>query len=125
MRRLVLVLAAAALLAAAPAPAGAAPTVVTIGFDDSVADQYGTLAIRAAHGMHATFFVNSGVVGDSEHLSWAQLGDIAAAGHEIAGHTLTHSNVKKLKTAAAREAICGDRVNLFDHFFQPVSFAYP
>jgi hypothetical protein len=87
------ILAAALLVAVAcicaTAPAGAAaPTVVTIQFDDGVADQY-------------------------------------AAGNEIAGHTATHANLKKLKTGPARQEVCGDRVALFDHGFQPVSFAYP
>jgi peptidoglycan/xylan/chitin deacetylase (PgdA/CDA1 family) len=99
--------------------------VVTIQFDDGTADQYAALAILNAHAMHATFYVNSAVVGDAAHMSWTQLGDLAGAGNEIAGHTLTHVNLKKLKTAAAREEICGDRVSLFEHGFQPVSFAYP
>src|SRR5262249_22737948 len=36
-----------------------------------------------------------------------------------------HANIKKLKTAAARQEVCGDRVNLFAQGFAPVSFAYP
>jgi peptidoglycan/xylan/chitin deacetylase (PgdA/CDA1 family) len=33
-------------------------TVVTIGFDDSNADQFKMLKMLAAHGMNATFFTN-------------------------------------------------------------------
>ena len=126
-----LVLAAAAALVAAaggatvPGHAATAPTVVSIQFDDGTADQYGALAILNAHGMHATFYVNSGFVGDSSHMTWAQLGDLYAAGNEIGGHTLTHAHLKHLKTAEARHQVCDDRVNLFDHGFQPTSFAYP
>ncbi len=104
---------------------GAVTTVVSIQFDDGVADQFGALAVLNAHGMHATFYVNSGVIGDSAHMSWAQLSDLSVAGNEIAGHTLTHANQKPLKTADARQQVCGDRVNLFNHGFQPTSFAYP
>src|SRR6266508_3314979 len=107
------------------APAAGTQTVVTIQFYDGVADQYGTLAILNAHGMHATFYVNRGFVGDSAHMSWAQLQDLFAAGNEIAGHTVNHVNVKHLKTAAAQSEICGDRQNLLDRGFQPTSFAYP
>ena len=112
---------------ASPVASSAAtpPTAVSIQFDDGNANQYTALAILNTYGMHATFFVNSGVIGDSAHLSWSQLADLATAGNEIAGHTLLHTNIKKLKTAAARQAVCGDRVNLFNHGFQPVSFAYP
>jgi peptidoglycan/xylan/chitin deacetylase (PgdA/CDA1 family) len=100
-------------------------TVVTIGFDDGYADQYNARAILSAHGMHATFFVNSGVVGDSTHMTWTQLTDLYSDGNEIAGHSVTHANLKKLKMAALRQEVCGDRVNLFNHGFQPTSFAYP
>lgn len=118
-------LALVALSGAGSVPAATAPTVVTIQFDDGTADQYGALAILNAHGMHATFYVNSGTIGDATHLSWSHLQDLAAAGNEIAGHTVTHVNIKKLKTGPARQEVCGDRVALFDHGFQPVSSAYP
>src|SRR5439155_19819945 len=74
---------AAALVAAAggasvPGHAATAPTVVSIQFDDGTADQYGALAILNAHPMHATFYVNSGFIGDSTPMTWAQLGDLYA-----------------------------------------------
>ncbi len=103
----------------------AGPTVVTIGFDDGYLDQYTARPILAAHGMQATFFVNSGYVGDATHMSWDQLSGLYVDGNEIAGHTVFHTNVKKLKGLKLLQAICDDRVNLFDHGFQPASFAYP
>jgi len=103
----------------------AGQTVVTIQFDDGVADQYSARSILSSYGMHATFFVNSGVIGDSAHMTWTQLADLYTDGNEIAGHTLTHASLKHMKTAAARQEVCGDRVNLFNHGFQPTSFAYP
>ncbi len=103
----------------------AGQTIVSIQFDDGVADQYTARSILSAHGMHATFYVNSGLIGDSAHMTWTQLQDLYADGNEIASHTLDHANLKHLKTAAARQEICGDRVNLFNHGFQPTSFVYP
>lgn len=112
--------------AVSTAPAAAAPqTVVTIEFDDGNADQFTILPVLNAHGMHATFYVNSGTIGDSTHMSWSQLTDLAASGNEIAGHTINHVDLKKLKTADAIHQVCDDRVALFNHGFQPVSFAYP
>jgi len=122
---LALLVAAMSLLGGGSVTAATAPTVVTIQFDDSVGDQYGALAILAAHGMQATFYVNSGFVGDAAHLSWSQLHDLATAGNEIAGHTLTHANLKKLKTGPARQEVCGDRNNLLAEGFAVTSFAYP
>src|SRR5215471_18027068 len=63
----------------------AGPTVVTIQFDDGNADQYQALAMLNAHGMHATFYVNTGFIDDSAHLSWTQLQDLFAAGNDIGG----------------------------------------
>jgi peptidoglycan/xylan/chitin deacetylase (PgdA/CDA1 family) len=120
-----LVGAASAVAISYPATASTSPTTVSIQFDDGNADQYQALAILTAQGLHATFYVNSGTVGDASHMTWAQLSNLAAAGDEIAGHTITHADLKKLKLAAARQEVCGDRVALFNHGFSPVSFAYP
>jgi peptidoglycan/xylan/chitin deacetylase (PgdA/CDA1 family) len=107
------------------ARAATSPTVVTIQFDDGNANQYQALALLNAHGMHATFYVNTGVIDDSAHLSWSQLQDLFAAGNDIGGHTLTHANLKHLKTADARMQVCQDRDNLLSHGMQPTAFAYP
>src|SRR5262245_54344940 len=135
VRQCARILGIAALLAAAgmavlhqQAPAARAATsatVVTIQFDDGNADQYQALAILNAHGMHATFYVNTGVIGDSTHMSWSQLQSLFAAGNDIGGHTLTHANLKHLKTADARVQVCQDRDNLIANGLQPTAFAYP
>ena len=103
-------------------------TVVTIGFDDGYADQYQTLQMLSDHSMNATFFVNTGFLGDPDRLTWQQVGDLFAAGNEIGGHTLHHVNVKKLKVGPATTEVCDDRQNLIDNvpnLTDPVSFAYP
>jgi peptidoglycan/xylan/chitin deacetylase (PgdA/CDA1 family) len=107
------------------ARAATSPTVVTIQFDDGNADAYQALAVLNAHGMHATFYINTGFTGDSSHMSWTQLQDLFAAGNDIGGHTLTHTDLKKLKTADAEHQVCQDRDNLLSHGLQPTAFAYP
>ena len=107
------------------ARATVAQTIVTIQFDDGVADQYQTLGILSAHGMHATFYVNSGFIGDADHMTWDQLTALFNAGNEIGGHTVFHTNVKKLKTVPARHAVCDDRNAIYAHNLRPESFAYP
>jgi peptidoglycan/xylan/chitin deacetylase (PgdA/CDA1 family) len=117
---------AAGCLFAVPAAAHAAPlTVVTIQFDDGNADVYQWFSSLNTHGFPATFYVNSGSIGTSGHLTWAQLTDLSGAGNEIASHTVDHVDIKKLKLADARYQVCQDRVNLANHGFQPESFAYP
>jgi len=124
---------AAALLAAGSAGRGvraaqaAAPqVVVTIQFDDGNANQFTrAFPILQHHQMVATFYVNTGVIGDSTHMSWDDLTAMYNAGMEIGGHTLFHTDIKKLKPADAHFTVCKDRNNLIDHNFTPESFAYP
>src|SRR5262249_18128440 len=89
------------------------------------ADAYGAIGILTAHSMHATYYGNTGVIGDSAHMSWSQLQDLFAAGNDIGAPTLTHANWKHLKTADARMQVCQDRDNLLSHGLQPTAFAYP
>ena len=89
------------------------------------ADAYGVLEILQPRGMRATFYVNAQLIGTPGYMSWSQLQDLADAVNEIAGHTLTHENLRVLSTAKARHQVCDDRVSLFEHGFQPTSFAYP
>jgi peptidoglycan/xylan/chitin deacetylase (PgdA/CDA1 family) len=107
-------------------------TVVTIGFDDGTADQFATRLVLQAHGMNATFFINSGPIlaGDPDHMTPAQLGALAALGNEIGGHTIDHANIQPLSTADATHEVCDDRTQLTQWgqqygFPAPVSFAYP
>ncbi len=124
------IIASAAMMAGAmvavPAIAHAAPlTVVTIQFDDGNADVFQWVSALNTHGFPATFYVNSGTIGTSGHLTWAQLTSLSQAGNEIGSHTIDHVDLKKLKLAAARFQVCQDRVNLAAHGLQPESFAYP
>jgi len=111
------------------APASAStPTVVTLGFDDGTVDQFDQgFPILQAHGMHATFFVNTGpiVAGDPTHMTWADLHALLNAGDEIAGHTVDHANIQPLSVADAEHEVCDDRNMLLAQGFMPESFAYP
>jgi peptidoglycan/xylan/chitin deacetylase (PgdA/CDA1 family) len=114
------------LTGASPIAHAAAPTVVTIQFDDGTADQYQAMAILGAHGLHATFYINSGFINTPDHLRWRQVRRLELGGNEIGGHTTYHSNVKKLKLGPATEAVCGDHDTIASKIVNPpVSFAYP
>jgi peptidoglycan/xylan/chitin deacetylase (PgdA/CDA1 family) len=113
----------------APRPAAAAtPVVVTLGFDDGTVDQYlYGLPILTAHGMHATFFINTGPIeaADPAHMTWADVHALADAGNEIGGHTIDHADLKPLSVAAAEHEVCDDRNTLLAQGFSPESFAFP
>ena len=113
----------------APAPAVAVtPAVVTLGFDDGTIDQFDNgFPILQAHGLHATFFVNTGPIeaGDPAHMTYADLLTMYGAGNEITGHTVDHANIQPLSVADAEAEVCTDRNNLLAEGFAPESFAYP
>jgi peptidoglycan/xylan/chitin deacetylase (PgdA/CDA1 family) len=113
--------------AADPVPLVMPPVVVTIGFDDGTVDQFDALQVLNAHGMHATFFINSGPIlaHDPDHMRVRQLRRLARAGNENGGHTVDHANIQPLSTAEATAEVCDDRATLIGWGFTVTSFAYP
>jgi peptidoglycan/xylan/chitin deacetylase (PgdA/CDA1 family) len=102
-----------------------AHTVVSLTFDDTLADQAQVADMAAARGMRVTFFINSPRLDTSGYLTRAQVIAFEQAGHEIGGHTLDHPNLTTLSTDDARTEICDDRDNLLAQGFRVTSFAYP
>src|SRR5256885_3973405 len=69
----------------APPAAASTPVVVTLGFDDGTVDQFDNgFPILAAHGIPATFFVNTGPIlaGDPAHMTWTNLHTMFSAGED-------------------------------------------
>ena len=100
-------------------------TVVSIQFDDGDADQFQVRSMLAAHGMKATFYINSGRINASGYMTLAQIQALQADGNEIAGHTVTHADLPTLGSDEATRQVCNDRVALLNLGFQVRSFAYP
>ena len=123
-----LLVALAALALSAPAAAGAAAaprTVVSITFDDGWRSQAAAARYLADRQVRATFYVNSEQIGAPNYLALAELRELAARGHEIGGHTLTHAHLAQLSPADVRREVCDDRANLQFLGFPAPSFAYP
>lgn len=109
---------------AVPAQA-AAPTVVSLTFDDGNADQMTAAQIMNNYGVDGTFYITSGVINSANYLTVANLQGLAASGHEIGGHTVTHPDLVTLPSDEATRQVCNDRVNLTNWGFAVTSFAYP
>ena len=124
MLALVSALAAAGVLAPGAAHA-AAPTVVTLTFDDGHANQYPVKDMLSARGMKATFYANSGRVNLPDYLTTAQLQTIQAEGNEIAGHTVSHADLPTLGVDEQKRQVCDDRVALSNMGLRITNFAYP
>ncbi len=113
--------------AAAPASATAAATVVALTFDNGNNSQF-TLGYQQAlqpHGVAGTFYVNSGSIGNSSKMTWAQLSTLAAAGDDVGGKTVDGTSLTTLTTTQQISEICNDRQNLLSHGVRPDTFAYP
>ena len=79
-----------------------------------------------AHGMHATYFVNSPrISGDSAYMTWSNVADLAAAGNEIGGHTAYHADLPFIDPTEAQRQICYDRDNLLQRGYNVTNFAFP
>jgi peptidoglycan/xylan/chitin deacetylase (PgdA/CDA1 family) len=114
------------LAASGTANAQSAQTIVSLTFDDGTATQYQADQMLADHGMHGTFFLNSGRIGSSDYyMTWAQIQTLANHGNEIGGHTSHHANLTQTDSTEARRQICKDRVTLLDKGFAAKNFAYP
>ncbi|GAB2749339.1 Ig-like domain-containing protein [Nocardioides pakistanensis] len=115
-------------LSAAPAQA-AGPVVVSLTFDDGLTAQYNAASILEAHGARGTFYLNSGAIdqrGGGGTMTWNQAKELAAAGHEIGGHTRDHIDITSpaLSPEDKWVQLCDDRIRLAQQGFPAHSFAY-
>jgi len=118
-------LACALLVLTGAAAASAAPPVVTLGFDDGTATQYEHRSLLSERGIPATFYVNTGKLGQPGYMTWDHVSTLAAEGHEIGGHTLNHAHLAGLPMDRQRAEICDDRAELVARGYAALSFAYP
>src|SRR5918912_236719 len=71
----------------------ATTTVVTLGFDDGVKDQFtNARPILQAHAMHGVFYINSGQTNLTNYMTQADISALASDGNEIGGHTVDHAD---------------------------------
>jgi peptidoglycan/xylan/chitin deacetylase (PgdA/CDA1 family) len=102
-------------------------TVVSLSFDNGAVSQY-TLGYQHAlqpQGVKATFYINTGVMGGANHLSWSQLSALHSAGQEIGGKTVDGTSLTTLSASQQTAEICNDRQALLSHGLSPAGFAYP
>jgi peptidoglycan/xylan/chitin deacetylase (PgdA/CDA1 family) len=102
-------------------------TAVSLTFDNAALSQYtlGYQQALAPHRVKATFYINTGVMGGANHLSWSQVSALAAAGDEIGGKTVDGTNLTTLTAQQQISEICNDRQAMLQHRLTPTTFAYP
>ena len=121
------VLFTALISAVAQATSAVSPIVVSLNFDNNVANQYylGFQDALQPAGVGATFYINSGTVGTTNKLSWSEVSSLASAGDDIGGKTVDGINLTTLSTQQQISEICTDRQNIMSHGITPLTFAYP
>lgn len=103
--------------------------MITLDFDDTLATQY-TVArpILNAAGIKASFYAvtdpNVGIESDG-YMTWAQVLQLKADGHEIGDHTQTHPDLGTLTAAQQQAEIVGAKNDLIAHGITPTTFVYP
>lgn len=100
---------------------------VLITFDDGYGDQFRyAFPILERYGDQATFFVNTGSVGTSRHLTWPEIELMRAAGMSIECHGVDHSDLSLLDAPRQRYEIDDCVQSLRRRLHADVSaYAYP
>jgi peptidoglycan/xylan/chitin deacetylase (PgdA/CDA1 family) len=111
--------------AKAKAKAKAPQTVVSLTFDDGDDNQAAAAETLNEFGLDGTFYIISGYVGAASYLTRPQVDALAAAGHEIGGHTVNHSDLATLPADEVARQVCNDRAVLTSWGYTVRSFAYP
>jgi peptidoglycan/xylan/chitin deacetylase (PgdA/CDA1 family) len=113
------------------------PGLAAVTFDDGMRNNHTTaLPILREHGVPATVYVASGFIGgrspwigaggDGAMMEAPELRELAAAGWELGGHTMTHADLSELDHAACLAEIQGGREALEEITGVGVeTFAYP
>jgi peptidoglycan/xylan/chitin deacetylase (PgdA/CDA1 family) len=103
------------------------PKTFVITIDDGYVDGYTeAFPVLRANGFVATYFLPTGRIGWTRVLTARQVTEMAAAGMEMADHTVSHIDLTALSTENARAEILG-AVDYLDRLLgtRPTTFAYP
>jgi len=114
------------------------PRTVAVTFDDCYRDNLAAARTLAEHGLPATFFVPTGVIGTDRvlpwdrglprqpNLTWDEVRHMADMGFEIGSHTVSHVNLGTVAPERARDEIIGSKLTLEGRLGRKVRwFAYP
>ena len=95
----------------------APPRTVAVTFDDCYRDNLFAARVLTEHGLPAAFFVPTAFVGTDRifpwdrglpvmpNLTWDDMREMAAMGHEIGSHTVSHPNLGTAPVEEARQEI--------------------
>lgn len=99
---------------------------VSLTFDDGRASQAALAGIFGPRRLPYTVYLNTGLIGDANHLSWAQVANAVAAGAELGAHTAHHTPLDTVDHATAVAAYQADIDAISAQGYpRPMSCSYP
>jgi peptidoglycan/xylan/chitin deacetylase (PgdA/CDA1 family) len=101
--------------------------IVCIVFDDGWKSQLNALPTLDKYSFKATFAVIPGFVdaGKDKYLSWQQIYNLNAEGHDIESHTLNHQRLDELNYQELQTEISGSQKSLNAHGIDTRILIYP
>lgn len=108
------------------APLPENPIILT--FDDGWSDHYTYLfPILQEQGVVASLGIITGAIDEpAPYMTWAQVQEMAAAGHEMMSHSATHPDMNGVDDAQLENEIAGSKAELEQHIGKAVDFfVYP
>jgi peptidoglycan/xylan/chitin deacetylase (PgdA/CDA1 family) len=100
--------------------------VVSLTFDDGRVSQAALAGIFGPRGLPYTIYLNTGLIGDADRLSWAQVADAVAAGAELGSHTAHHTPLNTVDHATAVADFQADIAAITARGYpRPMSCSYP
>ncbi len=104
------------------APPAGSKARLGVTFDDGHRTQFEqALPVLARHGVPAIFFVTAGFTETGpDYMTWNQLREVAAAGHEVQAHGWVHRFMTHCSDAELDEELRRPKEAIEDHLGQPV-----
>lgn len=102
------------------------PVILT--FDDGYSDHYyNAFRILENFNMKGVFFIVSGNPNVKKwYMTWQQIQEISAAGHEIGSHSVSHVDLTRLSDEALKTEVLESKKEIEKYIQKPVlSFCYP
>ena len=107
---------------------------MAITFDDCYRDNLFAARVLAEHGLPATFFIPTKYVGTDHvfpwdiglkrmaNLTWDDVREMQALGHDIESHTVSHPDLGAIDAAEVRMELADSKKTLEDTLQRPVRY---
>lgn len=109
-----------------PTTSARGPVTFTFAFDDTFKDGLTMASYLDELNWHGTFYISAlRLCLHPDYLSREDVNALYRRGHQIGGHTLSHSQMLDLNENALNTQICCNRALVTEYFRNPTTFAYP